>query len=272
MLRKEYGLILASLVAVSLMSVSGCGKSSDTKSDGVTILVAAQDIKPGTPLTMDLLEEAELPERLYTDEVFTAGDLKLHLSHPVLHFIPKGQPVYRHNFEEHEAGSALGNKIRPGGRAYPLRVDPGLAVGSWLRDHDHVDIIATFQRQTGSANEVVSTTLIENIVVLRVNQSAAEDAYGKKILQSTSVVVLVLPEEAELLHMAQATGKIGISLRNPDDRHLMPDRRYSTLESLLTVKRFPAGPALGGTQPPEPPPAVAPPTAVAPPQAPPSTK
>ena len=204
----------------------------------VPILVAAQPIKPRTPLTVDIVAEGRIPEQFYSDSMLTAGDLEINRRRLIIHRIEKGQPLYFHNLEGEESDKSLGQKLRPGGRAITIRVNMNSAVGYWLQANDHVDIVGTFQNMAGERAEMVALTILENIVVLKTgNRGKGVNNPDSKDYTFPTVTLLVLPEEAEMLILAQKIGSISLTLRNPDDRSLMQERAWTTLKTLLTRER-----------------------------------
>jgi len=204
----------------------------------VKVLVASVPIKARTPLTVDIVEEGEIPEQFYTDQMLTPGDLEINRRRLIIHRIEKGQPIYYHNLEGQETDKSLGQKLRPGGRAVTIPVSTTSAVGYWLQANDHVDVLGTFQNESGDQSEMVAITLLENIVVLKTGERGS----GVNNPESTdysfgSVTLLVLPEEAEMLLLAQKVGELSLTLRHPDDRGLMQERAWTTLKTLLTRER-----------------------------------
>ncbi|MBU1239795.1 Flp pilus assembly protein CpaB, partial [Myxococcota bacterium] len=86
--------------------------------------------------------------------------------------------------------------------------------------------------------EMVALTILENIVVLKTgNRGKGVNNPESNDLAFPSVTLLVLPEEAEMLILAQKIGSIAFTLRNPDDRGLMQERAWTTLKTLLTRER-----------------------------------
>jgi pilus assembly protein CpaB len=204
----------------------------------VKVLVAAQDIKARTALTVDIVAEGTIPENFYSDSMLTAGDLEINRRRLIIHRISQGQPIYFHNLEGVESDKSLGQKLRPGGRAFTIAVNQISGIGYWMQQNDHVDILGTFQNTASEKGEQVAITLLENIVILKIgnkgktvnNPNSTDSTYN-------SVTLLVLPEEAEMLLLAKELGKLSLSLRNPDDRGLMQERAWTTLKTLLTRER-----------------------------------
>jgi len=249
--RALFLVVLATLAATSLVNCKR--RPKDRCGVMVKVLAASGTITPGTPLSIDVVEEREIPEEFFTDSMLTQGDLELNRRRLIVHRMEKGTPIYFFNLEGHNKKS-VGQRIRPGGRGYPLRLEAGAELEEWLQEFDHVDVLATVPLQTGGPGEYVTITLLENLAVLSVATPKAT-ADGNTPGPVT-VVLLVLPEEAELLHQAETTGKVSLTVRNPDDRTLLQERAWSTHKTLFTRERMKKSPAQAPT---DPPPAVPPP-------------
>src|SRR5690606_7498077 len=106
-------------------------------------------------------------------------------------------------------------------RAVTVNVTERSSVGGFIQPNDHVDVLATF-RDPGS-QEMVTVTLLHNDVVLATGRASDRDSsWGRGY---SEVSLLVLPEEAELLVLAQELGNITLVLRHPDEVDLDHDRR-----------------------------------------------
>src|SRR5205085_7171830 len=70
----------------------------------------------------------------------------------------------------------------------------------WVNRNDHVDVLASFADP--QTNELVTVTLLQNVIVLGV----------QKLESGERLSLLVIPEEAELLHEAQRLGKVEVTL------------------------------------------------------------
>ncbi|MBN2724843.1 MAG: Flp pilus assembly protein CpaB [Deltaproteobacteria bacterium] len=201
------------------------------------VLVAAQDLKARTPLTVDVVSEGEIPEMYYSENMLTANNLEANRRRLIIHRIAKGQPIYFHNLEGQESDKSLGSRLRLGGRAITIPVNQVSAVGYWLQPNDHIDVVGTFQNAAGENTEVVALTILENIVVLKTGNRGKQITSDGKAASFSTVTLLVLPEEAEMMVLAQKVGTISLTLRNPEDRGLMQERAWTTLKTLLTRER-----------------------------------
>jgi pilus assembly protein CpaB len=234
-------LLLAMLAATTLVNCKR--RSRDRCGHLVKVMVASDKLEPGTPLSGAVVEEREFPEELYTDSILTMGDLVVNQRRLLVHRIEKGQPIYFHNFEDEAYEKSLSQKLRPGSRVYSVEVNEAGGCGYWIRDNDHVDVLVTVPRRTDGQSEQVTFTLLQNVVVLKAGPK------GQNVINPDdedmtfrSVTLLVLPEEADLLHQAESTGRLKLSLRNPDDRTLLDvdsGPRMTTQDSLFSRQRPP---------------------------------
>ncbi len=98
------------------------------------------------------------------------------------------------------------------------------ALATWLSVGDHVDVISTFKDP--QTNELVSVTMLQNVVVLAVEKSTPP-----------RVSLNVIPEEAEMLAVAQALGTLTLTSRNAADIDILTERGRATVNTLLSGER-----------------------------------
>ncbi len=133
--------------------------------------------------------------------------------------------------------------IEKGKRAVSVPVSDSTGAGGLIQPRSHVDVIFT---KSGSLAEAVSTTIVEDVVVLSVGRmmevpaspaasdkpaaattAASASPAAASNTQQRSAVLLVSPEEARKLELARNQGKISLALRNPQD-----DSRSVEIESV----------------------------------------
>jgi pilus assembly protein CpaB len=95
----------------------------------------------------------------------------------------------------------------------------------WIHAGDHVDVVGVFPDP--QTLEQVAVTLIQNVIVSDV-----------MMLEGTArLTVLLLPEEAELVLLAQRLGSADVTLRHPDDVDVLEERGRATINTLLSGER-----------------------------------
>ncbi|WP_273820877.1 Flp pilus assembly protein CpaB [Pseudomonas asplenii] len=126
--------------------------------------------------------------------------------------ILRGDIVRGARLSEHLGGSTLASLIAPDKRAISVRVDDVVGVGGFLLPGNRVDVLAT-KHTDGNSNNAVSRTILENLRVLAVDQTAGTDKTQPVVVRA--VTLEMTAAEAESLVTAQTEGKLQLALRNP---------------------------------------------------------
>ncbi len=198
------------------------------------IIVAAQDITEGTTLDVDMLAKRSVPELFVTKSTIREKDLDRIIGQTVVVNLKEGDPLMWFHFQESHGFEKLSNIVQKRGRAITVRVNQESAVGNWIRPNDHVDILGAF-RDPSSNNTIVST-LLQNILVLatgRITPASNINLIPENERNYGNVTLLVLPEEAEIILLAQEMGSLYLTLRNPDDLSQQAERKRITLEMVI---------------------------------------
>lgn len=123
-----------------------------------------------------------------------------------------GEPI----LEERLSRSRLLAAMLPAGkRAVAIRISAESTAGGFILPNDRVDVIQNFVRQEGGQTEHWSRTLLSNIRVLAVDQSA-DDAKGQTVIGKTATLELS-PSQVEIIVSGQAAGTFSLALRSTAD-------------------------------------------------------
>jgi pilus assembly protein CpaB len=155
--------------------------------------------------------------------------------------IMKGEILLDGRFTEEGEGSALATVVAENMRAVSVRVNDVVGVAGFLLPGNHVDVVAAYRE----GQETFSETVVQNVKVLAVDQTASTDKNEPVVVRA--VTLEVTPADAERLVLAEQRGSIQLALRNPAD---------STTVTVRKVASAPPAPA--------PAPAAAPASAAAP--------
>ena len=163
-----------------------------------------------------------------------------------------------------EAGAGLPPSIPPGMRALAVRVNDVIGVAGYTVPGTRVDVLVTLSRGDMSRSRAV----VSNVQVLTAGTFRdQEQAKDGKPIPSTVVTLMVTPDDAERITLAQSMGSIMLVLRNPLD--VVPtDTRGVGVSGLLGIPDAPpivkstnSGPRVVSQKPkPEPPLVVPSPT------------
>lgn len=229
--------LLAFVIAWSAMKAEK--KKVKDKWQTVNILCAKVDIPEGTELDADMIAVKEMPSQFVTEsfiKVDEDGSLKQDspVGQRVMVPLKAGDPILVSHFESAREAE-FSTMINPKGRAVTIDVQERSAVGLWVRPNDHVDVIGTFH---DSDNQTKTVTLLQNVVVLATGRITANTTYTpEEDKKYQTVTLLVLPEEAEILTLAQDMGQLTLLLRNPDDLDYEEKRLVVDQKTLMTGER-----------------------------------
>ncbi len=168
------------------------------------VIVAATDIQPGTALSSDTVRVDKMPRKFVYESVLVPADMEVALGREVIVPIKRGEPVHWYQLQGIRSLERLSKAVRKTGRAISIDVSERSAVGLWVRPNDHVDVLGTFRDP--NANQMVAVTLLQNVIVLATGQTTAATESARSDKSYGTATLLVLPEEAEILVLAQEMG------------------------------------------------------------------
>jgi pilus assembly protein CpaB len=184
----------------------------------VPVLVAAADIPPFAAITPDMVKIQDWPKDLAPHDALR--DPKDAQDRPVINPLVKGEPVLDGKLAPAGTPRGMVTKVPKGMRAFTIHtptVEAGVA--GFILPGNKVDVLLTLnggeKDTTGGGSAGI---LLQDIQVLAVEQKVvapAENKVDPKELKS--VTLLVTPQEAARLTLAQHVGKLCLSLRRYDD-------------------------------------------------------
>lgn len=137
------------------------------------------------------------------------------LDRPVISNILLDEPILEGRLAAKGSGLGLAPTIPVGMRAVSVRVNDVAGVAGFVLPGMHVDVLVTGHPPTGEGD--MTTTCLQNVLVLSAGQNMQADARGNAISAPT-VTLLVNPVDAELLTLAGSDGRIQLVLRNSSDQ------------------------------------------------------
>jgi pilus assembly protein CpaB len=204
----------------------------------VPVVVASQDIPEGTVVTFDMISQRSVPEQFVTSSVVKPDSASYVVNQKVLVPLQGGDPLLWSQFETTKAAERLSTKVQKKGRAITIEAKASTAVGGWIRPNDHVDVIGTFRDP--QTDENVAVTLLQNVIVLatgKITGTTNVNLIPENQRDYSNISLLVIPEEAEILVLAQELGNLTLSLRNEDDVDIIEERGRATISTLLSGER-----------------------------------
>lgn len=207
----------------------------------VQVVVAARDIPEGVRIEPNMVEAIQVPRKYAQPGIFNNYDqiVNRNINVPVL----KGTQIIEPMFTVADT-EGIAAKVPSGKRAFSVFVTDVTAVGELIQPGDMIDLMVTvevgsFQDGVGVSEEIITRTVLENILVLAVNQTssmrrpgdgvdvsqqAAGSVFrsGQQLSDSgrESIKTLTLsltPREVQILNLSQEIGTISASLRSSFD-------------------------------------------------------
>lgn len=222
-----FALIVAMVVALMVQRKLAPAGDGTPALPTVEILVASKKVLVGEKLGADNLRWQTWPEVALFDGVIrrvedqAIEDVSV-FDAPLRRSIEAGEPVTTQSLIPDIAGGTnfLAAQIDPGMRAMSVAVKPNTMAGGFVAPGDHVDVILSYTpRLSRTAQEHAdayisrhaSQTVLSNVKVLAVDQSAKEENREAKIAKT--VTLEVSQEGAQILALADAMGDITLALR-----------------------------------------------------------
>lgn len=181
-----------------------------------SVVVATTEIAFGQMVEAQQVAVVRMPKDAVPEDAFDAPDKVV--GKIATFSMLRGDILRAARLAEHLGGSTLASLIEPNKRAISVRVDDVVGVGGFLLPGNRVDVLAT--RQTGNSGDAESKTILEDLRVLAVDQTASTDKTQPVVVRA--VTLEMTPQEAEVLVKGMAAGKLQLALRNPLDNQPRP--------------------------------------------------
>ncbi len=180
------------------------------------IYVAARDLVRGEELTPEDVRIAPWPVEILPENTFDAENPLFREGEEtrvVVRAMEKFDALTTTRVSEPGGDAGLTSRLRPGERAFAIRVDVASGVSGFLRPGDRVDVYWT-GRMPGSDPNLPRgdvTRLIETGVrLIAIDQMA--DSSGADPTIARTVTVAISPQQVAGLAQAQSTGRLSLSL------------------------------------------------------------
>jgi pilus assembly protein CpaB len=189
-------------------------------------VVAATAMPVGTLVTADSVKLVDWPERTPLAGGFS--DIESVLNRGLIASLVENEPLTESKLAPREAGAGLPPTIQPGMRAMSVKVNEVIGVAGFVIPGTRVDVLTIIEGE--KRDDAMSRVVVNNVQVLtagtRYDQEEAKEE-GKAI-RSTVVTLMVTPEDAERIALAQSQGELMLALRNPMDVAMTETRGVRT--------------------------------------------
>lgn len=137
------------------------------------------------------------------------------LDRPVISNVLLDEPILDGRLAAKGSGLGLAPTIPVGMRAVTVRVNDVAGIAGFVLPGMKVDVLVTGHPPNGDST--MTTTCLQNMLVLSAGTTMTPDPRGQTI-NAPTVTLLVDPEQAETLTLANSEGRIQLVLRNSSDQ------------------------------------------------------
>jgi pilus assembly protein CpaB len=159
--------------------------------------------------------------------------------------IAAGQPIYDPMVVFAKGSGFMAAILPKGMRATAIDIAPDSDAGGFILPEDHVDVVLTrhdrAQEAAGGSEALVSTTILENVRVLAVDQNVDEKG-GQKVVLGKTATLEVTQSQAESLALARLQGTLSLTLRSLiDSKPAQPEEDRKHIGTTINMVRYGVG-------------------------------
>jgi len=181
------------------------------------VVVAAQDMQFGTPLSQQNLRMVNWPASSVPAGAFTSLDA-LKGNHVALRPIVAGEPVLASRVSGANGRATLSSNLPVGKLAYAVPINDVSGVGGFVRPGDLVDVILTrpIPGASSSSTDKMTDVVLEAVPVLGIDQVADDKETKPTSAKTATLEVDTLG--AQKLALSIQLGALSLALRNVADQ------------------------------------------------------
>lgn len=183
---------------------------------GTQMVVSKRAILPGQAITLDDLTVTQIEGGKAPSGTFNSRDALV--GRVALLEIGENQPILQNMLADASAGTGLQALLPDGMRAITIDVNEVSGVGGLLVPGCHVDLLTSLH--AGSADSLVTRTLVQDIKVIAVGQSLSPPNPTDGQV-ARSVTLIVTPQQAETVELASNVGRPRLVLRSGADNNIL---------------------------------------------------
>jgi pilus assembly protein CpaB len=220
-MRPKSLLLIAIALGCGLVASIGISQVIEKKGDGSNdgpktsqVLVAKLDVTVNEVLTPELVVIEEWPvDKIPEGALSSADDLNGRRARQPLY---SGEPILEKKIIS-GFGEAFARKIAKGFRVVSVKVSMNIAVSGLILPGDRVDVMV-FLKKSREIDRTSAKTILSDVTVFAINDRISRDPDGEEsAMMAKTVSLLVKPDQAEKLMLAEELGTIRLSLRRTDD-------------------------------------------------------
>ncbi len=220
--------LAATLLTWFLYSTTQAPKKDKT----APVVAVTRDLPAGVRLAKGDIKKIQIPEKDLPK--MALGDDQMAIDRVLLYPVNANEPLTSNKLSSLAGIDGLASTIDHGKRALSVQINDASGVAGLIQPRAHVDVLFT---RSGSMTEALTSTILEDVVVLSIGRLTEVQSLGNADAKSASsaaslstssnlnraATLLVTPEQSRKLELAKNQGKISLALRNPLDKTVSND-------------------------------------------------
>ena len=229
--RRRQALLLTAAIGLGAMAAFGArGYISDQiaiererlqpRQPMVSIVVAKQDLARGESVSAQTMAVREIPRAYLAPGTVQPERFEGFAGARLVTPLRAGEPLLQTALEGADV-STFAAKVPAGVRAFTVAVDEVNSISGMLQPGDRIDLLLSVRLPATPAQPQpaeITRALLQDIKVLATGRQVRPGGDDKSSRTYGAITVEVSPEQAQRLVVAQRSGKLTATLRNPLDR------------------------------------------------------
>lgn len=204
--------LVVSAIFYQISARTGSGAATAQTVAMKDVVIAAKPLNIGVTVKPGDVKLVKVPVDSFPKGAFSKVEEVI--DRPTMSNILADEPVLEGRLAGRDSGLGLAPIIPVGMRAVAVRVNDVAGVAGFVFPGMRVDVLVTGRPPNSEGS--MTKTCLQNIRVLSAGQTIQADNKGQA-LPAPTVTLLVTPEQAEILTLANQEGQIQLVLRNGSD-------------------------------------------------------
>lgn len=210
--------LFAVAIALGLFAMLGVQEvmsQNNAEEQYAEVLVATTDVAPGVPL-----DETNVAFKKWPLEAVPQGAVtkeEQYVERALKGNAVAGEPIMQPKLGEKGVFGAS-SEIPEGMRAVTVSVDPTKTHSGQIQPGDRVDVLVTYKSRTTRGMINKTKAVLEYIKVFSVDSRRASAAGETQEISAKNISLLVTPDNANLLMLAESKGMLHLALRHKGDK------------------------------------------------------
>lgn len=186
-----------------------------TQSNMVEIVVPKDTIKAGTPITADMLEEAQVPKRYVPADAADESSKSDLIGKSPVGDLSKGVPISMGTVQGSSNPSSISLALASGHVARTFSLDAAASMSPLLKPGDYVTVTATFKSGNGTTQQTVN---YQNVKVLATDATLQSTDGSSQSSGYSTITIELTPEQLSEIGTADSISLAAQPLsENPKD-------------------------------------------------------